>query len=59
MMHNKSDEPDRKQINALADAIIRYTDWRQRMHELREAQKVKRMMYASRLRQNRKASLSD
>lgn len=49
-----------RQINALADAIVRRSQWRQRMMELRQEERIKRMLKRQlSLRINRKRSLSD
>lgn len=51
---------DQKQINALADAILRLLEWRRYKMQLKEDAKIKRMIQKQlRLRQNRESSLSD
>jgi len=49
-----------RQINALADAILRLLEWRRYKLELKQQARINRMIKRQlRLRQNRKLSLSD
>lgn len=49
-----------KEINALADAILRGIAWRQRMMQLKQEARIARMIKKQlRLRQNREFSLTD